>query len=245
MRVELLRYLGLQVRVTGENMTPRDATMSHATESIQRIYPALTALLADPMGTSDWTRPVQVPAQTVLFEASQPCGGFPLVLEGEVRVSRSSEDGRSLELYRVGPGEVCLVSSACLFGGQPLQARGVSTSPTTLVLVDPPRFRAWLADPSFRDFVLGVYAARLADLTELIDAMAFHRLDERLAAMLLGHGPERAVTHQMLADEIGTVREMVSRLLRRFEREGWIAVSRERVRILDAAALRQHAQGHR
>ncbi len=71
--------------------------------------------------------------------------------------------------------------------------------------------------------------------------MAFHRLDERLAAALLGHGPERAVTHQALADELGTVREMVTRLLRRFEREGWVALSRERIRILDSSALRRRA----
>lgn len=212
---------------------------------ILALYPALAHVLADQPDPPPWAQGLVVPAHATLFHETQPCGGFPLVLAGEVRISRASEDGRMLELYRVGPGEVCLVSSACLFGGQPMQARGVSTAPTTLVLVDPPRFRAWLADAAFRDFILGLYALRMADLTALIDGMAFHRLDERLAAALLGHGTERAVTHQMLADEIGTVREMVSRLLRRFEREGWIAASRERIRILDAAALRAHAAGPR
>ena len=148
---------------------------------ILALYPALAHVLADQPDPPPWAQGLVVPAHATLFHETQPCGGFPLVLAGEVRVSRASEDGRMLELYRVGPGEVCLVSSACLFGGQPMQARGVSTAPTTLVLVDPPRFRAWLADAAFRDFILGLYALRMADLTALIDGMAFHRLDERLA----------------------------------------------------------------
>lgn len=192
-----------------------------------------------------WTAPasMQVPAGTTLFSENTPCQGFPLVLDGEVRVSRTSADGRSLELYRVTPGELCLVSSACLFRGDPLSAHGVATRPTTLMLIAPAQFREWLDDPAFRDEVLALFAARMADLTALVDAVAFHRLDERLAGALLGRGPELAVTHQALADELGTVREIVTRLLRRFEREGWVALSRERIRILDSAALRGCAGG--
>ena len=81
----------------------------------------------------------------------------------------------------------------------------------------------------------------MADLTLLIDAVAFQRLDQRLAAALLGRGPELALTHQALADELGTVREIVSRLLRRFEREGWVRLSRERIHICDSVALRAMA----
>ena len=76
----------------------------------------------------------------------------------------------------------------------------------------------------------------------LIEAVAFARLDSRLAAALLGHGPERHTTHQALADELGTVREMVTRLLKRFERDGLVALSRERITVLDAAGLRAVAQ---
>lgn len=194
-----------------------------------------------------WDAPaaVQVPAGTTLFSADQPCAGFPLVLAGEVCVSRLSADGRALELYRVRPGELCLVSSASLFRAQPLSAQGRAVRATTLMLIEPPRFHQWLADDAFRDEVLGLFAERMADLTALVDAVAFHRLDERLAATLLGHGPELAITHQALADALGTVREIVTRLLRRFEREGWVELARERIRILDAAALRRHSQGGR
>jgi CRP/FNR family transcriptional regulator, anaerobic regulatory protein len=141
----------------------------------------------------------------------------------------------------VVPGELCLVSSACLFRSTPLSAQGITTKPTTLLLISPPVFNQWLAAPAFRDEVLGLFAERMADLTGLIDAVAFHKLDQRLAAALLGRGQDLSLTHQTLADELGTVREMVTRLLRRFEREGWVELAREHITIRNSAALRDLA----
>ena len=202
------------------------------------LYPAL-AQVAPPLESLGQTvGPMTVPAGAVLFDENAPCRGFPLVLEGEVKVSRHSGDGRSLELYRVVPGELCLVSSACLFRSTPLSAQGITTRPTTLLLIPPPIFNQWIATPAFRDNVLGLFAERMADLTGLIDAVAFHKLDQRLAAALLGRGQDLALTHQTLADELGTVREIITRLLRRFEREGWVELSRERIHISNSAALR-------
>jgi len=205
------------------------------------LYPALSQVQPSLTGPHPPALPMQVPAGTVLFTENTPCQGFPLVLDGEIKVSRSSGDGRSLELYRVVPGELCLVSSACLFRTQPLSAHGVTTRASTLLLIPPDVFSRWLETPAFRNEVLGLFAERMADLTVLIDAVAFQRLDQRLAAALLGRGPDLALTHQALADELGTVREIVSRLLRRFEREGWVRLSRERIHICDSAALRAMA----
>jgi CRP/FNR family transcriptional regulator len=202
------------------------------------LYPAL-AHVSPAWNAADGAQgPLQVPAGTVLFEEHAPCQGFPLVLAGEVKVSRSSGDGRTLELYRVVPGELCLVSCACLFRSQPLSAQGVTTRPTTLLLIAPPLFAQWLETPAFRNDVLGLFAERMADLTLLIDAVAFRQLDQRLAAALLGHGCDLRTTHQQLANELGTVREIVTRLLRRFEREGWVALGREHIRIVNSEALR-------
>lgn len=197
-------------------------------------YPAL-ATLADTL--HGLTRH-EVPAGTTLFREHEACAGFPLLIEGEVRVSRSTSQGRALELYRVVPGELCLVSSSALFAQSALSAHGVTTRDTRLALLPPEAFRAALADPTFRDFVLGLFAERMADLTALIEAVAFRRLDQRLAAALLGHGSPIKTTHQALADELGTVREIVTRLLHRFEREGWLSLSRESISVRNANALR-------
>ncbi len=215
--------------------------MTSAAADALALYPSLGGVQPPAAALPPECGPLTVPAGVTLFSENAPCQGFPLVLDGEVRVARNSGDGRSLELYRVVPGELCLVSSACLFRAQPLSAHGTTTRPTTLLLVPPATFAAWLRDETFRTWVLGLFAERMADLTGLVDAVAFHKLDQRLAAALLGHGPELTVTHQHLADDLGTVREMVTRLLRRFEREGWIELARERIRILDSAALRRCA----
>lgn len=207
------------------------------------LYPALRTVQPPMAHLDPAAGPHTFPPGTVLFDEHAPCQGFPLVLDGEVKVSRSSGDGRSLELYRVVPGELCLVSSACLFRSEPLTAHGVTTRPTTLMMIRPDVFATWLEDPTFRNEVLGLFAERMADLTSLIDAVAFRKLDQRLAAALLGHGQDIATTHQALADDLGTVREIITRLLRRFEREGWVELAREHILIRNSAGLRQIASG--
>lgn len=186
-----------------------------------------------------------VPAGTLLFEEGAPCRGFPLVLSGAVRVARGAPNGRMLELYRVTPGELCVVSTSCLFGQQPLTAHGQAMETTELILLSPAGFERWVAHEPFRRFVFGLFADRLADLMALAEAVAFQRLDQRLAAALLGHGATLRLTHQALADELGTAREIVTRLLKRFEHSGWVTLGRERIELRDAAALRAlAAQGH-
>lgn len=187
---------------------------------------------------------LSVPAGTTLFEEGQPCRGFPLVLKGNVRVGRGSPGGRLLELYRVTPGELCVVSTSCLFGSVPLSAHGQTTEATEMLLLTPAGFAQWAAYEPFRRYVFGVFADRLADLMSLAEAVAFQRLDQRLANTLLGRGLVLHVTHQALADELGTVREIVTRLLKRFESSGWVGLGRERITIIDSNALRDLAGGH-
>ena len=223
------------------NSLPVINTAVSLPQSPSSLYPALAHVQPTLASLSSALAPMSVPAGTVLFSENSPCRGFPLVLEGEVKVSRSSGDGRSLELYRVVPGELCLVSSACLFRTQPLSAHGITTKPSTLILIPADIFQCWLETPAFRNEVLGLFAERMADLTSLVDAVAFHKLDRRLAAALLGRGQHLTITHQALADELGTVREIVTRLLRRFERDGWVVLGREQLQIVNSAALRELA----
>ncbi len=210
------------------------------------LYPALEAV---PQPERDdilarETQSLVAPAGLLLFDQGAPCRGFPMVLSGQVRVARGSAGGRSLELYRVGPGELCVVSTSCLFGHAALAAHGQAREPTELVVLSPAGFDALTRHEAFRRLVFAVFAERLAELMALAEALAFQRLDQRLAAALLGHGPVVALTHPALADELGTVREIVTRLLHRFEQEGWVTLARERIALADAAALRALAAGH-
>jgi len=220
-------------------------TTTHQITRLLEFYPSLAALPAATIQAelAERTAWAEVPIATTLFDEQAPCRGFPLLLAGEVRVARGSSQGRSLELYRVTPGELCVVSTACLFGHRTPSAHGVTTLPTTLAVLSPAAFEALSGYEPFRRFVFGIFADRLGDLMALAEAVAFQRLDQRLAASLLGHGLVVSATHQTLADELGTVREIVSRLLRRFERAGWLSLGREHIELRDAAALRRLAAG--
>ncbi len=186
---------------------------------------------------------MHVPAGTLIFDDRQACEGFPFVVEGSIRVSKCAPSGRELPLYRVGAGETCIISSSCLLGHEDYNARGVTESDTLLVLLPRTTFDALLANPAFRDFVFHLFAERIADLMQLIEEVAFRKLDQRLAALLLGKGHTLRVTHQHLADELGSVREIVSRLLKGFADQGLVKLSREQIEILDAAGLRRVASG--
>ena len=127
------------------------ATETPTLQQVLALYPQLRGLEASLADLAAGA--LSAPAGSVLFSQNDPCQGFPLLLDGEVRVSRPSQDGRALELYRLAPGEMCLVSSASLFRTQPLTAQAVATRPTRLLMVPPQVFRSWLAQPAFRDYV--------------------------------------------------------------------------------------------
>jgi CRP/FNR family transcriptional regulator len=182
---------------------------------------------------------VSVPRGAVLFEDGAPCSAFPLLLRGSVRVTKASSEGREMVLYRIAPGQLCLLTSSCLLGKASYPARGIAETETELVLIDPACFHQLLArHEPFRTMVFGLFAERLADLMQLVEEVAFGQLDRRLAALLLSRGERIHASHQNLADELGSVRVVVSRLLKNFEEQEWVALGREHIRILNPEALR-------
>ena len=188
---------------------------------------------------------LKIPAGTVIFDERQPCLGFPLVLEGSIRVSKYSGSGRELPLYRVTPGETCIITSSCILGHVPYNARGIAEGDVLLLLVPAAKFGELLRVAAFRDFVFQLFAERIADLMQLVEEVAFRKLDQRLAALLLGKGRILHTTHQQLADELGSVREIVSRLLKGFASQNLVLLGREQIEVLDPARLRQIASAER
>jgi CRP/FNR family transcriptional regulator len=211
---------------------------------VRELYPALAGLDDATLGSVlEHAQVVSVPAGTSLFGEGSPCRQFPLVLEGSIRVAKASE-GRELQLYRVTPGESCVLTGGCLVGGRDYPATGVVERDARLVVLPKPVFDQLLGSHApFRQYVFSLFAERLTDLMALVEAVAFHKLDRRLAAALLGRGRVVALTHQQLADELGSVREIVTRVLRGFADQGWVQSTRGAVEVLDAAALRRVAEG--
>ena len=213
-----------------------------STPDLSELYPVLTLLptaLAERMLGQAQT--ITVPGGTVVFDEHQVCQGFPFVISGDIRVVKSAANGRELPLYRVMPGESCIITSSCLLGHTDYNARGIAEGETTLVMMPRPLFDELLGEPAFRDFIFHLFSERIADLMQLIEEVAFRKLDQRLAGLLLGKGRLVHATHQQLADELASVREIISRLLKGFAEQGLVRLSREQVEILDPAGLRRIA----
>lgn len=206
------------------------------------LYPALRDL---PPGSAERVAPLiqcmSLPAGTTLFDEHQPCRGFPFLLSGAIRVFKPAANGRELPLYRVLPGDSCIITSSCLLGRRDYNARGATESETSLLFLPKAAFEGLLSHVPFRDFVFNVFADRIGELMQLVEEVAFRRLDQRLANLLLGHGADVRMSHQQLADELGSVREIVSRLLKGFADQRLVRLGREHIEILDPAGLRRVA----
>ena len=186
---------------------------------------------------------MQLPAGTVVFDENQPCQGFPLLLSGSIRIIKAAANGRELQLYRVSPGESCILTSSCLLGHSNYHARGVVEQDVELVALPPPTFRTLLSiHEPFRDYIFSLFSERLTDLMQLVTAVAFQKLDQRLAALLITKPNPIHTTHQALADELGSVREIVSRLLKNFSEQGWIKLGREQIEIVHVSALKEFSE---
>ncbi|MBP8214297.1 MAG: Crp/Fnr family transcriptional regulator [Propionivibrio sp.] len=216
---------------------------SLAPATLLGLYPSLKTL--DPAEIEVLCRPeavLQAPAGAELFSERQPCSGFPLLLSGSIKVVKSAPSGRELLLYRVAPGGSCVISSSCLLGHTSYTARGIAEMPLQMLMLPAIRFESLMASSaSFRDFVFHLLADRLAELMQLVEEVAFQRLDQRLAKLLLGKSDPILLSHQALAEELGSVREIVSRLLKAFSEQGLVILGREQISVSDRQGLQQLA----
>lgn len=185
----------------------------------------------------------RLPAKEILYHDGDECGFLPMVLSGEVSLSKHAETGRSIVLYRIGDGESCILSTVSILTERAFPAHAVTEVPATVVLVPAPIVRSLIdADPAWRRFAFSVYHDRLAGLIELVEEVVFARLDVRLAEYLLerteGVDATLAQTHQAIASELGSTREVVSRLLKEWERRDVVSLGRGKVTVVDRETLR-------
>lgn len=164
------------------------------------------------------------------------------LFEGTIRVSQTSDNGRDIVLYRVDAGESCVLTTACMLAEEAYNAAGVAETDITVIILPKMAFDNLVAEePTFRSFVFAAYSRRLIDLLRVVDDVAFGRIDVRLAERLLtlvGGDKEISATHAQIASELGTAREVISRVLNDFQKRGYVAQSRGRIAVTDKPALR-------
>lgn len=205
-----------------------------------KLFPDLLALEPESKALlARYARIIEAPVGTIGYREGMPCGAYVLRLAGQSRVYKMSSSGRVILLYRVGSGETCVLTTTCLLGNSDYPASTIVEEAIRDVIVPAAAFNQLMIESRvFRRFVMQNYGALISDLIVLLDEVAFHNLDARLAKLLLEE-PSAQInrTHQQLAAELGTAREVVSRQLKRFEQKGWVTLGRGHVEILDRAAL--------
>ncbi len=177
----------------------------------------------------------------LIFSPDKPSNYLLFLLSGQVRVQQVNENGREIVLFRAVAGQSCVMTTAGLLSDQDSAADGIAESDVEAAAVPRGSFDRLMAEsPEFRNFVLAAYNKRIRDLFAVVDEVAFGRIDIRLASRLLrlaGEGRQVSATHQDLANELGTAREVISRQLNEFQRRGLISQSRGKIDIVDEPAL--------
>ncbi len=175
------------------------------------------------------------PSGTVILEERSYIKSIPIVIRGSIRVMRTEEDGREILLYYIKPNESCIMSFLGGIHHEPSKIRAIVEEESEILLIPVEKASLWIREyPEWTDFIFKLYHKRFEELLHVVNAMAFQKLDTRLLHLLkqkaeLFHKNELTVTHQQLADELGSTREVVSRVMKQMENEGLVSISRNKI----------------
>ena len=201
-------------------------------------------VLADPAiakAISAGAQEVRADTGQIICHQGQQCAQLSLLISGVVRVFRVGENGREMTLYRITPGDSCVLSASCILGQKSFPAIARVEHPATAIMVPNHLVREWMAvHEGWRDYIFTLFSNRLTDVISRIDELAFQRVDQRLARYLLdqaGTVRELRLTHQQIADDLGSAREVISRLLKELEQQGFIALTRGCITLNDHQSL--------
>ena len=206
---------------------------------LQSQFPALYEALAEVPASA--YQLMQVPADTTVFNIGGACEQYLLLTKGSVGVKMLTRNGKSVLLYRVQPGQSCIITTSCLLGDTRYPSYGETETPVEALGIPRQYFsRALDESKLFRRFVFDGLSQRLADVMQRLELINFTSIDSRLAAALLARDEQFTqiqVTHELLAEEVGTAREVISRHLKKMETRGLLKLERGIIAIKNPSAL--------
>lgn len=183
-----------------------------------------------------------IPAGADVFIEGDHTESIAFLLSGVVRVYKIGETGREITLYRFGHGESCILTANAILSQQTFPAIATVEEEAEAVLVPADTFKDWVRRYDlWREFVFDLFSQRLTTVMMIVDEVAFQRMDRRVAAFLLERAKSQnplLITHQQVASEVGSAREVISRLLEDLTAEGILATSRGQIEVLDMSALK-------
>ncbi len=227
-----------------------DESRSSSKTTTAGKLPGLDALLAQPWrDIFDIHNTRHIAEGTYLYRESERCTHFMWLLDGSVRVFKHSSGGREITLYRVTPGELCVLSLQCLLEDKGFPAVAVAETELRGLTLNKTEFdRAIDHSAEFRRYLLRTLSRRLGDVVQLVSDVTFHRLELRLTCLLNrlfreSGGAAIQVTHARLAQELGTTREMISRILKELEQRRCIRLQRGKIQLVSAEAFPEMEYG--
>ncbi|CAM3800973.1 Crp/Fnr family transcriptional regulator [Mucilaginibacter galii] len=181
-----------------------------------------------------------LPAETVLVQSNSYIRSLPIVLSGSIRVIREDEDGKEILLYYIKPGESCIMSFLAGIHDDTSKVRAVVEEDAEVLMLPIVKANEWVKQyPEWADFIFKLYHRRFEELLSVINAVAFQKLDDRIVELLkkksaIYGSKDITITHQQLAEELGTTREVISRLLKQMEKRQMVTLSRNKVSLISA-----------
>ena len=180
---------------------------------------------------------VEMNANHVVFLENAYVKEVPILIEGSIKVRKTDENGKEITLYQINPGESCILSITSCLNNKQCNAEAFVEKKSKIIMVPVAKVKLWMDKyPSWKQFVFKLYYDRFDELLSLIDAIAFKQVDIRLLNKLKEYqkrdGNSIKITHQTLAKEIGTAREVISRLLKQLEKDKAIKLERGIIEII-------------
>lgn len=188
----------------------------------------------------------RIPTGREIFAQGDEVEGIALLLSGVVRVYKLGETGREVTLYRFGEGESCVITAQAILNHQDFPAMAIVEKEAEAVMIPAESFREWNDRyPAWREFFYGLVAERLAKVLEVVDEVTFQRVDRRVAAYLIGQSDEKnpvRTTHQEIANELGSSREVISRILGDFAGRELVRLGRGEIEVTDRSGLETYVE---
>lgn len=188
---------------------------------------------------------VTLEKDSTVFHQGDACSNYLIILDGKVKVFTRAENGREILLYRLFTGDSCVLTTSCLFGNKNYPAEGKTETAVTALAIPVTQFNEALQQSTtFREMVFSAFSSHLSELITLVEEVAFGKVDVRLAKLILSQCDDENTltsTHQNIATELGSAREVISRQLKELESKGYIIINRGSINIIDSTALQSIA----
>ncbi len=195
----------------------------------------LNSILLSYLKNQETVQTITVPADVMVCQSGDICENLVIVLKGQIKIFRPAANGRSLTLYHINKNETCVLTASCILNHSPFPAFAITTTEVQALSIPHEKVIDWLEhEPMWQKYMFGLLSQRMIGLIELVDTVTFESLDVRLEAWLQAHADQQIIhtTHQQIAEELASSREVISRLLKKFENNGTVVLGRGTITVL-------------